>query len=243
MAGDSLLCVGFQRFRRARPAALAVLLAVAGCSGASVKGSRDFDIRGAEKPTQIIVYEFAYAPEQEPGVESARQLTPEEESIGRQVSTIVADSIIVTLEKKTDISTVQPSDAGLPPDGTMVIEGEFVSIDEGSAAGRMLVGFGAGRSKLETRARAFYIFNGEKRPFSEYTLEADSGAMPGMALGVGMGAATGEWAREMAVAAGGVALETALGNDTIADAQRTGEELAIELIRQLKKRGWVEDEK
>ncbi len=213
---------------------LATLFILAACAGASVDTAETAETGELSKPDQIVVFPFSYRPAQEPDAEDQRELTEEELEIGRQVADLVANSLVDTLNDKIDIVAYAASSSKPPPGATLAIEGEFLSIDEGVAGARIVVGFGAGRSKLMTKARAFHVETGNRVLVSEYELSADSGFMPGLISGAPDGV-TG-----VAVAGAGVATDVALGNDTIADAKRTGEELADELIKVLKSKGWVE---
>ncbi len=216
---------------------LATLFLLAACAGASVDTTETAETGELSKPDQIVVFPFSYRPAQEPDAEGQRELTEQELEIGRQVADLVANSLVDKLNDEIDIVAYAVSSSKPPPGATLAIEGEFLSIDEGSGAARALVGFGAGRSTLTTKAKAFHISSGDRILVSEYELSADSGFMPGLISGAPDGA------EGLAVAGAGVALETALGNDTIADAKRTGEELAGELIKVLQEKGWVEAKK
>ena len=215
-------------------ALLAALVLLGGCAGASVKEAKDYDSGELAKPDQIVVFEFSYLPEQEPDIESARELTPEEQAVGKQVSSLVQDSMIEKLNE-TGIIAGSSSSPNLPAGNSVIVEGEFISIKEGSGAARGAVGFGAGRTSLKTRARAYYYTGGQKKLIKELELSANSGYMPGLVSGVGSPV-------EMAAAGAGVATDIAIGNDTIADAKRTGEEIAEELTKHFQKVGWVEKE-
>ena len=215
-------------------AMLAALAILAGCADARTKEAKIAETGALSKPDRIVVFPFSYSPEQEPGVGEQRELTEEEKETGRQVAKLVADSLVDTLNEEIDIVASTVSSSTPPAGTTLAIEGEFLSIDEGSGAARVIVGFGAGRSKLLTKARAYHMSAGNKVLVSEYELSADSGFMPGLISGAPSGV------EGVAVAGAGVALDTTLGNDTIADAKRTGEELADELIKVMQSKGWVE---
>ena len=219
---------------RVTSAVLAALIVLGGCAGASVKEAKDHDAGKFAKPDQIVVFEFSYLPEQEPDIDSARELTPEEKSVGKRVSGLVQNSMIDKLNE-TGIIAGSSSSPNLPAGNSIIVEGEFISIKEGSGAARVAVGFGAGRTSLKTKARAYYYSGGEKKLIKELELSANSGYMPGLVSGVG-------GTEEMALAGAGVATDIALGNDTIADAKRTGEEIAEELTKHFQKEGWVDKE-
>ncbi len=214
-------------------AMLAAVAILAGCADAGTKEARVAETGALSKPDRIVVFDFSYTPEQEPGAAEQRALTEEEEAIGRQVANLVSSSMIKKLNEEIDIPAVSAASSTAPPGSTLVVEGEFLSIDEGSGAARFIVGFGMGASKMVTKARAIHVSGGQRTLVSEYDIQADSGFMPGMIAGAPEGA-TG-----LAVGAAGAGVEVALGNDTIADAKRTGEQFATELIKVLQDKGWV----
>ena len=68
----------------------------------------------------------------------------------------------------------------------LIIEGEFIRIDEGSPLPRLVVGFGSGAAKVQTRVR---VYQGPRRKkLLDFTTDADSGKMPGAAVTVSAGA-------------------------------------------------------
>jgi len=67
-----------------------------------------------------------------------------------------------------------------PPD-CWVITGEFLEVDEGSRALQAGVGFGAGQSHLEVRAKV-YSAHDLNRPFLTFDSEGASGHMPGAVM-------------------------------------------------------------
>jgi Domain of unknown function (DUF4410) len=67
-----------------------------------------------------------------------------------------------------------------PPD-CWIITGEFLEVDAGSRALQAEVGFGAGQSQLEVRARV-YSTRDLNRPFLTFDSQGASGHMPGAVL-------------------------------------------------------------
>jgi len=62
-------------------------------------------------------------------------------------------------------------------DNDLLIDGEFENVDEGSPLRRVIVGFGSGAVKLETRARVHQ--GADRRRILEFVVSADSGKSPG----------------------------------------------------------------
>jgi hypothetical protein len=67
------------------------------------------------------------------------------------------------------------------PSDCWIITGEFLEVDTGSRALQAEVGFGAGQSQLEVRAKV-YSAGDLKKPFLTFDSEGASGHMPGAVL-------------------------------------------------------------
>jgi hypothetical protein len=67
------------------------------------------------------------------------------------------------------------------PQDCWIITGEFLEVDEGSRALQAGVGFGAGQSHLEVRAKV-YSAHDPNRPFLTFDSEGASGHMPGAVM-------------------------------------------------------------
>ncbi len=63
---------------------------------------------------------------------------------------VLAERFVSTLEKSGPFKSVRVLNAGEAlPDGALVVEGKFVTIDPGSRAKRYFAGFGAGKSSVK----------------------------------------------------------------------------------------------
>ena len=63
---------------------------------------------------------------------------------------LLSERFVATLEKLGPFKTVRALEAGAArPDGAVVVEGKFVTIDPGSRAKRYFAGFGAGKSSVK----------------------------------------------------------------------------------------------
>ena len=87
------------------------------------------------------------------------------------------------------------------PDNAVLVTGEFVDVDEGSQVKRLVVGFGDGASRVDTRMHVYYAQHGQLTRLLEFDTHSDSGKLPGGAVTLGAGV----------VVAGGVTVVGAIG--------------------------------
>ena len=225
-------------------AGAAIACLAAGCASTNVEQTRR---AGAlEKPDRILVRNFAVTRAE---VELDRGFGPTvvrdfqgevnstaERQLGHAAANALAEALVAKLR-----------DAGLPAQRssgrvaltprTLVIAGEFLSLDEGNQTMRTLIGFGAGASQVRARVQAW--MNGQL--VAEALTDARSGRKPGVAVTMGVGAAAGTAATAAAVAAGTTAVSEVLLTSVEADAKRTGNELADRIILAYRERGWLPD--
>lgn len=76
------------------------------------------------------------------------------------------------------------------PPGDAVLRVDILRADPGNDVKRLLVGFGAGRAKLEVRAELLRPGQSARRPFLAFSSQADSGRNPGLILPGGAALAT-----------------------------------------------------
>lgn len=198
-------------------------------------------------PSQILVYDFAVSPyEVSPdSVANARlsgagddpQENAERAYLEHQVSAIVADRVAAELR---DLGLPATRWRGAPPAGTNLyaLEGQFLTIDEGSALKRMIIGFGSGGTEVRVLTQAYYISEGRKSLIGEAEVSAESSRAPGLAASIPVGAVTGG----VATAA---ALNTGIGSirEMNTDVQKGAEDTAEAIVDLLKPRmqahGWI----
>jgi hypothetical protein len=68
-----------------------------------------------------------------------------------------------------------------PQVGDIVLRGYFVSIDEGSAGKRLLVGFGSGTAEMRAAAEGYQMSAQGPRLLGSGEVASEDGRMPGMA--------------------------------------------------------------
>ncbi len=227
---------------------LLVLLVVDACASAQTTGRRSYlGDQSLPRPTRIIVYDFAATADDVAASsaitgKSKRRSTPQtanEIRLGRELGRRVALALV-----KKILAMGLPAErfgAGpLPQIGDYVITGEFVSIDEGDRLKRMIIGFGAGASKLMTAVEKYRITATGPQLLGSAEFEAKGGKAPGMAVPlVVMGGIFGKPVQAAAIS-GGVNILQELGPERIqATADRTASEIAKVLRDSFRRRGWI----
>jgi hypothetical protein len=121
----------------------------------------------------------------------------------------------------------------------VVIDGQFLAIDEGSRTERVVIGLGAGKSEVRTAVQVIELLAEGNRLLDTFEIDAKSGYKPGMAETMGAGAAAGTLGTAAAVAVAGSVASEAFGADVDADARRTGDKIAKVLADFFARQGWI----
>ena len=223
------------------------LLFLAGCASSDVEKTESKAAnQELAKPNRIVVADFTASPERiRPGSEIAEYFEDREEPVtdgerelGYELGASAAEKIVAKLQE-IGISAERAAAAGALAPSDVLIEGYFVTIDQGDKLQRMLIGFGMGAAELRTIAEVYQMTQSGLKNLGFAEIEAEGGNMPGMLVPLGAGAATGNLARSAAIS-GGVSVVKEVGPETIeAAAERTASEV-VDLIKQgYEKRGWL----
>lgn len=231
----------------------AVLAALSGCGSdtdaeVTNKMSKK-DRKTLPPPTQILVYDFAVSPsEVAAGSVAAAQLqgagddpnnNPQRTQLEHQIAAVVAEELVQELQ---DLDLPARRWSGPAPAGTGIytIEGQFVTIDEGNAAARMIIGFGIGGTEIETHVQAYVVEPAGKRLLAEATLNSESSSAPGLAATLPTGAA-------ISGIGVGTALNTGVGvvRELNTDVREGAEDTARAIVDLMKPRmeqmEWIDD--
>jgi Domain of unknown function (DUF4410) len=197
-----------------------VVLAVAtfGCAGAQVTQQSSAAPVSTAPPTQLFVYPFA-VDASEVSLNSSifqvayRNMSGENQSAQQlQIAHETAQNICVSVaanltQKGINATCLQ---RGVPPTGSnvLVLDGQFTDISEGNRLRRMVIGLGAGASKLDSVVQIIQKTDQGSRELMDFSTSADSGYMPGAGITGPAGAAAGGAAAAASLgvnlAAGGV---------------------------------------
>ena len=181
--------------RRALPDLSMVLVMVlltaglAGCASTQVSDRQEYEGGKLPRPGRIIVYDFAVTPADIPAFaaahsaypESGASMTPEELEEGRKLGADVAKRLV---EKIDDMGMTAVRSEGQPAPrlDDIVLVGYFTSVDEGSAAKRMLVGFGKGAANVGAHAEGYHMTATGLVLLGSGSLDSGGGKSPGLVV-------------------------------------------------------------
>jgi hypothetical protein len=224
------------------------LLFLAGCSSTKVIGRQsEMGDEKIARPDRILVYDFGSTPDDVPDDSfiadqiSEPSMPPTEEQLeaGRKLGAEVAKNLAAEISAM-GLPGLRASDQPSPRPGDLVIRGYFLSVDEGSTAERMLVGFGSGAADLKTFVEGYLMTDRGLRRLGSGEIDSGAkGGTPGLLVPLAVTIAT---ANPIGLAVGGavkVAGE-ATGSDTIkGSGKRTAELIAQELRPKFEQQGWI----
>lgn len=238
--------------RRNRFACLALAVMLAGCASASVTPDTSgppLTTASSVRPGRIVVDDFAFSASQvsENTAIGARILnsfssTPaeqREDAIGKEAADALAAEIAKQLGD-LGFTVVRGNATTVSQEGDLLIDGEFLNVDEGNRLRRLVIGFGAGASKLDTQVNVYRVTAGARNSLLQFTTHADSGRMPGAAVTMGAGAAAqGGATAGMAaanVAAGGAKTYT---SQVAYLSDKTADQVVAYLSQYFAQQGWI----
>jgi hypothetical protein len=211
---------------------LGVFCALVSCT--SVQTVSEYSGGPLPRPDRVLVSDFAVSPEEvklDGGI-SARAFaaakgtsrTEQEMEIGRKVASSLSEQLVKEI-RKLGLSAERAM--GTPPQegDDLVIEGHFLSIDEGNRTERAVIGLGMGRTDVQAEVQIYQ----NARLVEQFETEAKSGRKPGMAETMGVGAAAGTLATTAVVSAAAAVGSEAFSANVEADASRTAKKLAQQL--------------
>ncbi|SAL27157.1 hypothetical protein AWB74_01182 [Caballeronia arvi] len=151
----------------------------------------------------------------------------------------VANEIVAKLQSmglRAVRADVQP-----PQDqNVLVVEGSFNTIDAGNRRRRVLIGLGAGESKVGATVQLVYKpAHGVPQLLEQFDANADSGHMPGVAEMAGVGAVAGHVATSLAVSGGLHGVSEKKHADVSSDEKRLGDSIAKQIAKLGQDQGWM----
>jgi len=200
------------------------------------------------KPERVLVYDFSVSPAD---VQLDRGLsaelvqmtkgtprTEQEIQLGQKAARVLSDALVERINAM-GLPAQRVSGAPMNWANALLIEGQFLSIDEGNRTERAVIGLGMGRSDVEALVQVYQANGTQLERLEEFSTSAKSGYKPGAAETMGMGAAAGTLAVSAAVTVGGTIASEALGANVEADARRTAKDVAEQLQNYFARQGWI----
>jgi Domain of unknown function (DUF4410) len=234
---------------RARLGALVCFaLLLTGCAKATVApDDTRVEVGAVRRPSRIIVYDFKVSADQV--TENSSPLQRIYRTLAKSDDQIEAEKLAIGREAAHDLSVdlikqlnALGFDAESLPRGTaaaegdLIIDGQVLNADEGNRARRMIIGFGAGASNLETSVTFSQVSpGGTGIELLRFKTNSDSGKMPGAALTMGAGAAAQGASAATAVTSAGKIYNSMLS--TLA--ANTSKQITAYLSRYFASHGWI----
>lgn len=226
-----------------------VFVVACGSTDSEVTKSRSDDAGRLPYPSRILVYDFAVSPGEVTsdsvaagrlsGAADDPQSNPQRQSLEHQIADVVANRVVAELQG-LDLPAMRwrgPAPAG---NNIYTLEGQFLTIDEGNAMQRMIIGFGVGGTELRVLVQAYHVIAGRKELLGEAEVSSESSSRPGLAATLPVGAAVSGIATAAAVNTG-VGVVTEMNTDVRQGAEDTAEAI-IDLLRpRMEDQGWFDD--
>jgi len=214
----------------------------------------------AQRPDRILVYDFAVTTAEvkenqgmfQSSLNEAKGITTREheQDIADEVRKVAAETLVEGI-RKLGLHTERAKADVLMTPGSLGIVGQFIDVDEGNKAQRLVIGFGLGASRVDIRVQVFGhgLTRDEAKEAAPVKLlafetHAESGKMPGAALTLGAGAAaqggvTGGVAAANVAKSGVTTYRSAMGEMTA----RSAEQAVAYLSEFFFIQGWIPQDK
>ena len=228
--------------------ALLVATIASGCATANMTQATAPSTQKYARPAHIVVYNFAATPAEisaDPdlgvpyaGTEGAQD--PKETEMGDQLGAAVAQQLVEEI-RAMGLPAARAADQQAVP-GDLVLKGYFQTIDTGSAAKRVMLGFGSGGADLNTVVKGYEATANGLRQVASADFEAGPGKTPGLIVPLAVVVAT---ANPIGLVVGGAVKVTQeyTGSDKIEGAaKRTATAIGKELRARFERQGWIEPE-
>jgi hypothetical protein len=221
------------------------LVVLAGCASTEVEDHQPYQGAKLARPDRIIVHDFTSDPAKVPPdspfatrLAGAVRPTPEQEDLSRKLGAQIVEDLVADL-KGMGLPAVRAEGQAAPQIDDIVLRGYFVSIEEGSAGKRLLVGFGSGEAEMRAAVEGYQATATGLRLLGHGEVGAEGTEMPGVMVPLAVLAATAN-PIGLVVAGGAKLYGERTGSDTIdGAAERTADEIAAQLRTAAEEQGWI----
>ena len=214
---------------------LLLAIGLGGCARVRVQSLQADRMAELPRPARVVVFDFdTGAGDVRVGTSPRRTAR---RAVGLSVNTedvlaaAVADALasrIVDDVRALGLSAERAVGAAPRAVNDVVIQGQFLRIDEGSQVRRFVIGLGVGATELRTQVEMFQVTADGWRPIKQFETVAEGSRFPGAAFFVAGGAVAGTVATSAMITSGvGVIRELRASID--ADARRTAEQIAAKV--------------
>ena len=218
-----------------------------GCASTKITNRQRLVNEKLPRPEHIFVYDFVATPDDIPSDSSiagkhdehSTPQTAEQIEAGRKAGAELAMQLVRQI-RSMGMPAEQGTDQSTPKKNDIVIRGYLLSIEEGDADKRIVVGFGSGESELRTAVEGYQMTDQGLRKIGSGTLDADSGKTPGIAAPLAVAISSGNPVG--LIVSGGMKLygEESGSSEIEGRIEQTVEEIADVLKERFKEEGWIE---
>ncbi len=218
------------------------LVILGGCPKATVTQTKA-TLGPLPRPDMIVVYDFAVTPAEvklDQGImqkalrdSSSRAVSKEETALGHAIANKLSEDLVAEF-RKAGIAATRAGLQVYPSDTTVILTGEFITIDEGDQTKRIWIGFGLGGTELRTRVQL--IQGGQL--IAEGETKTRSSLKPGMLVSGGL-AAGAESVVPLVVGGTATTISETVRGTIEADAARTAEQVVKRVKKAYQERGWL----
>ena len=223
-----------------------VLAVLAACASSQVVSRQQYQGQRLPPPTRIWVYDFASSAADVPvgstlaGAPAAGSTPPsaEEREAARKLGAEVAKQLVAEIQGM-GLPAAEANSRTRPQVGEYVLRGYFVSVDEGSATKRIMLGFGSGNANLTTTVEGYQVTPQGLRLLGSGEVQSEGNKTPGLIVPLAVVAAT---ANPIGLIVGGAAkvYGQASGSDTVEGmGKRTAKTIGEQLRGAFQRQGWI----
>lgn len=224
---------------------LIMLAMAAGCASTTVSNRQQGASGYLPRPAQIWIYDFAATPAEVPpdssladqGADTTPQ-TAEQIDEGRKLASQIASELVEQI-RGMGLPAANGSAATRPQLNDLVIEGAIVSVQEGSAAKRVAIGFSSGQSEMKVAVEGLQMTPNGLRKLGSGDVSAAGNKTPGSAVGLAVLIATKNPAG-LIVSTGMKVYGEKSGSSTVEGrAKQIAKEIAAALKIRFQQQGWI----
>ena len=227
-------------------ACLFALVVLAGCASTKVTDRQPLVTERLPRPDHILVYDFVATPNDVPtqsalADHASVQRTPqtaEQIATGRRVGAEIATQLVEEI-RSMGLPAQRGSSSTKPQINDILIQGYLLSVEEGSAAQRMAIGFRSGASRLSVGVEGYQMTAQGPRKLGSGNVESGGSKGPGGAVPLGVAIATGN-PLGLIVTSGMKVYGEASGSSKIdGRAEQTAKEIGVQLKPRFQQQGWI----
>jgi len=226
---------------------VAVVAFLTGCASTTISNRQQLVTGPIPRPPHIWVHDFAATAADlpadsalagQPDVDTTPQ-TAEQIEEGRQLGAQIAAQLVEQI-RAMGLPAEQTSTEPPLQLNDLLIRGYLISVQEGDATKRVVIGFGQGASELKTAVEGFQMTATGLRKIGSGNLDAGGNKSPGAALGVIGLIATANPAG-LIISSGMHVYAEKSGSSTVEGrAKQTAKEIAEVLKKRFQGQGWIQ---